>query len=185
MKRRELLKSCGFVITGMALFGGLTSDAFAVNAATIKLNFDPVKNDLDSYPRCVICNMDRRQFHFSRHLLLYADGHAEGTCSINCASEAMLCGRQRGFKAIYAADFGAAAEPKPLVEALSATYLIGSSLRAVMSSVSKYAFAQRSAAETIMLDAGGQLASFEQAIAASLNDYANILNQKYAKERGP
>lgn len=183
MKRRTLLKGTGLAITSIAAMGGLTGQALAAGEAASTSDATPLDNELDKYPRCVMCNMDRRKFHFSRHLLHYADNHAEGTCSINCASEAMLRERKRGFKAIYAADFGVAGEPKPLIEVSSATYLIGSSLRAVMSPVSKYAFAQRSDAEAAMSDAGGQLASFEQAVAASLEDYANMLNQKYAKDR--
>jgi len=34
-----------------------------------------------------------------------------------------------------------------------------------------------------MSDAGGQLASFEQAVAASLQDYAKMVTQKYAQDR--
>lgn len=183
MKRRTLLKSTGLAITSLASIGMLTGQAFAVGEPLSKPDAAPLDNELDKYPRCVICNMDRSKFHFSRHLLHYSDGHAEGTCSINCTSEAMLRERKRGFKAIYAADFGVAGEPKSLTEASAATYLIGSSLRAVMSPISKYAFAQRSAAEAVMADAGGQLASFEQAVAASLEDYAKMLNQKYVQDR--
>ena len=183
MKRRTLLKGTGLAITSIAAMGGVAGQTFAASEPTSKPDAAPLDNELDKYPRCVICNMDRSTFHFSRHLLHYADDHAEGTCSINCASEAMLRERKRGFKAIYAADFGVAGEPKPLIEVSAATYLIGSSLRAVMSPVSKYAFAQRSAAEAVMSDAGGQLASFEQAVAASLEDYARMVTQKYAKDR--
>lgn len=183
MKRRTLLKGVGLTITSIAAISGFSSQALAVGEPVSKPDAVPLDNELDKYPRCVICNMDRRKFHFSRHLLHYADDHAEGTCSINCASEAMLRERKRGFKAIYAADFGVTGEPKPLIEASAVTYLIGSSLRAVMSPVSKYAFAQRSTAETVKSDAGGELASFEQAVAASLEDYAKMLTQKYAKDR--
>lgn len=183
MKRRTLLKGSGLAITSIVAMGGLTGQVYAAGKPASKPDAAPLVNELDKYPRCVICNMDRSKFHFSRHLLHYADDHAEGTCSINCASEAMLRERKRGFKAIYAADFGVAGEPKPLVEASAATYLIGSSLRAVMSPVSKYAFAQRSAAEAAMSDAGGQLASFEQAVTASLEDYASMVTQKYGKDR--
>lgn len=184
MKRRALLKVTGLAITGMAVMGGFTSQALATDKMVGKPDAAPLDNELDKYPRCVICNMDRRKFHFSRHLLHYADKHAEGTCSINCASEAMLRERKRGFQAIYAADFGVVGEPKPLIEVSSATYLMGSSLPAVMSPVSKYAFSQRSAAEAVMSDAGGQLLGFEDAMAASLDEYAKMLSQQYAKDRG-
>ena len=134
MKRRTLLKDTGLAIAGIAAMGGLGSQVFAASEPSSKADAAPLDNELAKYPRCVICNMDRAKFHFSRHLLHYADQHAEGTCSINCTSEVMLRERKRGFKAIYAADFGVTGEPKPLVEASAATYLIGSSLRSYESS---------------------------------------------------
>lgn len=143
----------------------------------------PAENDIEKYPRCVICNMDRRIFHYARHLLHYGDGHAEGTCSINCAAECMLKERRRGLIAIYAPDFGAEGNPKPLIEASSATYLIGSQLRGVMTSVSKYAFAAPESANRAQAVAGGKIGTFEEAIAAALGDYATSLTRRYKTDR--
>lgn len=179
MQRRTLLKGAGLAMAGAALPGL----ALASDKALAKADTNPLDNELDKYPRCVICNMDRRQFHFSRHLLHYADGIAEGTCSINCTSECMVRERRRGFTAIYGADFGTPGEPKPMVEVSAATYLIGASLRPVMSPVSKYVFARQADAEAVMAESGGRLASFEEAVAASLEDYARMVNQRYREDR--
>lgn len=143
----------------------------------------PAENDIDKYPRCVICNMDRRKFHYARHLLHYGDGYAEGTCSINCAAERMLKERRRGFTAIYAPDYGAEGEPKPLIEVSTATYLIGSDLRGVMSSVSKYAFATKDSAVRAQAIAGGKIGTFPDAIGAAFNDYSAAMIHRYDTDR--
>jgi nitrous oxide reductase accessory protein NosL len=127
--------------------------------------------------------MDRRKFHFARHLLHYGDGHAEGACSINCAAECMLRERYRGFKAVYAPDYGAEGEPKRLIEASAAVYLIGSDLRGVMTPVSKYAFAHDEAARKAQAIAGGKIGSFDEAIASALADYATNLSRRYSTDR--
>ncbi len=178
MDRRTLLKG-----SGVFVLSGLSNLALATETSTAKPDEAPWKNELEKYPRCVICNMDRRQFHYARHLLHYGDGHAEGTCSNNCAAECMLRERRRGFNAIYAPDYGVAGEPKPMIEVSTAIYLIGSDLRGVMSPVSKYAFSDKAKAEAVVAVAGGRLGSFAEAIAASLEDYSRNLNRRYETDR--
>lgn len=175
MKRRDFLLASPLLL---AHAGPLR--AADANQAT---DLTPLDNELEKHPRCVVCNMDRRQYHYARHLLHYGDGHAEGTCSINCAAECMLRERRRGFTAIYAPDYGVAGEPKPLIEVATATYLIGSDLRGVMSPVSKYAFSQRTRAEAVQAVAGGRLGTFAEALAAALEDYARSLNRRYDGDR--
>lgn len=168
------------------LFGSLllagTGALRAAEKMEIVADLNPLDSELEKYPRCVICNMDRRKFHYARHLLHYGDDHAQGTCSVRCAAECMLRERRRGFKTIYAPDFGAPSEPKPLIEASSATYLIGSDLRGVMTSVSKVAFARREAAVQARLTYGGELATFSTAITASMEETANGLVRRYGND---
>lgn len=144
---------------------------------------DPLTDELEKHPRCVICNMDRRKFHYARHLLHYADNHVQGTCSVHCAAECMLRERRRGFLAIYAPDFGTASDPKPLVEAASATYLIGSDLRGVMTPVSKVSFASREAALLAKQNYGGEIAGFAVAISASFEEMAGSVVRRYGNDR--
>ncbi len=151
--------------------------------ATSTTDPSPTNNDIDKYPRCVICNMDRCKFHFARHLLYYGDGHAEGTCSIHCAAECMLKERRRGFQAIYAPDYGAEVDPKPLIEAASATYLIGSDLRGVMTAVSKYAFAHPDAAKKAQAVAGGTIGTFADAVQATYGEFATGMVKRYNTDR--
>ncbi len=178
MDRRSLLKGgMGFMLAGIADLSSAIEPDKPESVAVL------LESELEKHPRCVICNMDRRQFHFARHLLHYGDGHVEGTCSINCAAECMLRERRRGFSAIYAPDYGVAGEPKPLIEVSTAIYLIGSDLRGVMSPVSKYAFSERAKAEAVIAVAGGRIGTFAEAIAASFDDYSRSLYRRYETDR--
>ena len=51
-------------------------------------------------------------------------GLVDATCSIHCAALSLAINLDRGPKAIYAADYGASAEPKPMINVDEATYLI-------------------------------------------------------------
>lgn len=125
---------------------------------------DPLSDDLAKYPKCPYCGMDRTQWGHSRHLIQYDDDLVDGTCSIHCLAISLSLNLDRGPKAIYAADFGADADPKPLVPVDAATYLVGSSLKGTMSSVSKMAFADRALAETAKAANGGELMGFDEAL---------------------
>ena len=67
MNRRMLLKG-----SAIAMLGAMNKMAIAteVEGETAKTQPDsaPLENELEKYPRCVICNMDRRQYHYARHL---------------------------------------------------------------------------------------------------------------------
>ncbi len=133
----------------------------------------PLDNELIKYPKCPYCGMDRKQYHYSRHLVHYQDDLADATCSLHCAALSLALNLDRGPKAIYAADFGAAIEPKPLVEADTATYLIGSKLPGVMTKQSKVAFAVSTAAETAKAEQGGELGDFDAALQAAYQSMAS------------
>ncbi len=170
MQRRQLLGGVLFFAAGSLI---------AQEKPEVAIDPNPLDNELEKHPRCVICNMDRRKFHYARHLLHYGDGHAQGTCSVHCVAECMLRERRRGFRAIYAPDYESTAEPKVLFEAASATYLIGSDLRGVMTPVSKVAFANRQAALQAKQVYGGEIGSFATAITLSMEETANSLIRRY------
>ena len=125
---------------------------------------DPLTDELKKYPRCPYCGMHRGKWHPSRHLVVYDDGLADGTCSIHCLAISLALNLDRGPKAIYAADFGADGEPKPLLQVDNATYLVGSSLPGTMSANSKMAFSSAAAAQTMAAEKGGELADFDEAL---------------------
>lgn len=123
---------------------------------------NPLDNEFEKYPKCPFCGMDRRQWHFSRHLIHYNDDLVDGTCSLHCAAVGISLNLVRGPKAIWAADNGSGEAIKPLVDAEAATYVIGGEHRAVMTGIAKTSFASRVAAEAAKGD--GELADFEGAL---------------------
>ena len=134
---------------------------------------NPLDNELGKYPKCPYCGMDRRLFHHRRHLVHYQDDLVDATCSLHCAALGLALNLDRGPKAIYAADFGAPGEPKPLANVDAAIYLIGSKLPGVMTQQSKVAFAARAAAEAAQAEHGGALGDFDAALQAAYQSMAN------------
>ncbi|MBL8251953.1 MAG: nitrous oxide reductase accessory protein NosL [Candidatus Competibacter sp.] len=146
----------------------------------------PQQDDLAKYPKCPYCGMDRKQYHHSRHLVHYQDDLADATCSLHCAALSLALNLDRGPKAIYAADFGATADPKPLVNTDNATYLIGSKLPGVMTGQSKVAFASKSAAEAVRIEQSGELGDFDAALKAayrSMADDTAMIRKKRAEKK--
>ena len=146
----------------------------------------PLDNELGKYPKCPYCGMDRKQYHHSRHLVHYQDDRVDATCSLHCAALSLAINLDRGPKAIYAADFGAKDELKPLVDAETATYLIGSKLPGVMTRQSKVAFAAQSAAQAAKAEQGGELGDFDAALQAAYLSMASdtlMIRKKRAEKR--
>ncbi len=133
---------------------------------------NPAQDDVNKYPRCPYCGMSRKKWAHSRHLVHYDDGLADGTCSIHCASISLSLNLDRGVKAIYAADFGASGNIKPLKNVDNMTYLIGSKLKGTMSANSKMAFSSKKIANTSMAKNGGTLGNFDAALTASYQGMA-------------
>jgi nitrous oxide reductase accessory protein NosL len=146
----------------------------------------PLDNELAKYPKCPYCGMDRQQYHHSRHLVHYQDDLVDATCSLHCAALSLGLNLDRGPKAIYAADFGAKADPKPLVNVDEATYLIGSKLPGVMTKQSKVAFASKTAAEAVKAEQGGELGNFDAALQAAYQSMAGdtaMIRKKRAEKK--
>ncbi len=133
---------------------------------------DPRTDELKKYPKCPYCAMDRTKFQQSRHLVHYEDDLADATCSLHCAAVSLAINLDRGPKAIYAADFGAAGDIKPLVNVDKATYLIGSKLPATMSKKSKVAFGSADAAKAAQAEQGGELGNFDAALTETYKNLA-------------
>lgn len=125
----------------------------------------PLENEFDKYPKCPYCGMDRKQYHYSRHLIHYSDDLVDGTCSIHCAAISLSLNLDRMPKAIYAPDNGSGAEIKPLTNAELAFYVIGGDHKPVMSKTPKTAFASKVAAEAAK--GSGEVVDFDKALTLS------------------
>ncbi|MFH7326794.1 nitrous oxide reductase accessory protein NosL [Desulfurivibrio sp. C05AmB] len=193
MNRRQVLQVLGLsAVAGVVLLRPALAGAAATDGTPLQFmpktapDPAPLENELAKYPKCPYCGMDRRQWQHSRHLIHYEDELVDATCSLRCASLSLALNIDRGPKAIYAADFGAADEIKPLVEVEQASYLIGSDLPATMSRTSKMAFASAEAAQAAAREHGGEIGDFDAALRQAYLDQAEdavMIRQRRAARR--
>ncbi len=135
------------------------------------------ENDIEKYPKCPYCGMDRKQFHHSRMLVQYSDDLADGVCSLHCAAISLSLNVDREPKAIWVGDNAAPGEVKPLVEVDKATFLVGSSIPGVMTKRSKVAYGNPGAAKSAQAANGGELVNFDQALLAAYTDMSKDVTQ--------
>ena len=147
----------------------------------------PQENDIEKYPKCPYCGMDRKMWNHSRHLIHYSDDMVDPTCSLHCAAISLSLNLDRVPKAIYAADFGADTKIKPLINVDQATYLVGSELKGTMTAISKMSFASAEKARAVMAERGGKSGDFEYALTESYlsmaKDTMMIRKRRAAKKK--
>jgi len=147
------------------------SDAYGP-VANLPKDKDPLTNELDKYPRCRYCGMERAKFSHTRHLLVYEDDSVEGTCSLHCSAISLSLNMDRGPKAIYAGDAGAAEAIKPLVLVDKLHYVVDPSKPGTMTKVSNSAYANRASAEAAAgagtaAQAGAKIVDFNAALTSA------------------
>jgi len=189
MNRRNMINR-SLALAGVA---SLTSTMDAQHAGSMPAqaadkkaaDAEPHVNDIEKFPKCGYCGMDRKRFHHSRMLLHYLDDSAEGVCSIRCAATSLSLNLGRGTKALWVGDNASPAEIKPLTDAEKASYLIGSSIRGVMTRRSKVAYSTAEAAEASKAANGGEIADFDKTLLAAYTDIAEAvtMSRKNREER--
>jgi copper chaperone NosL len=183
MDRREALKLS--LLTGAALATGHAQAQQACPGDGTPLQFIPKKpadpkaneNDIEKYPKCPYCGMDRKQFHHSRMLLQYSDDLADGTCSLHCSALSLSLNVDREPKALWVGDNAAAGDVKPLVEVDKASFLVGSKIPGVMTANSKVAYGTEEAAKTAQAAQGGELVKFDQALLIAYTDMSKDVSR--------
>ncbi len=141
-----------------------------------------VAADIQKFPQCKFCGMDRQKFAPSRMLTEYTDGSAFGACSIHCAAVDLAQNIDKTPKTIQVADNGT----KNLIEAEKAYWVIGGTKPGVMTKQAKWAFADQKAAAAFIKENQGKLASFDDAMKATYEDmYADtkMIRERRAKKR--
>jgi len=123
-------------------------------------------DDTKTMPACPHCGMDREKFAVSRMVVDYDDGKPVGLCSLHCAAVDLAVAIDKTPTAIWVADLPS----KKLVNAESATWVIGGSKAGVMTGRAKWAFADKAAAEAFVKENGGAIAGFEDALKAAYED---------------
>lgn len=191
MERRDMLKftlaAAGLAATGAHAAEPCPGDGTPAQFTPRKpADPQPLENELQKYPKCPYCGMDRREYHHSRMLVHYSDDLADGTCSLHCAAVSLSINVDREPKAIYVADNASSAEIKPLVEAEKATFLIGSQIKGVMTKRSKVAYAGGDAAKAAQATHGGEVGDFGKALTAAYLDMAEdvaMIRKRRAERR--
>ena len=148
---------------------------------------DPLKDELQKYPKCPYCGMDRKMWNHSRYLVHYDDDLVDPTCSLHCVAISLSLNLDRGIKAIYAADFGSDSKIKPLVKADKANFLVGSDLPGTMTKQSKMAFSSAEVAKAAQKKHGGKPATFDEALTKAYlsmaKDTAMVRKKRAAKRK--
>ena len=132
---------------------------------------------VESPADCKKCGMNRTKFAQSRMVVTYADGSSSGTCSINCVATDMQESKKE-VKSFQVGDYTA----KKLIDAKSATWVIGGSKKGVMTPVAKWAFAEKKDAEAFVKANGGSLATFEDAFKATEKELSDRDSKKKAHD---
>jgi copper chaperone NosL len=133
----------------------------------------PQENDIEKYPTCPYCGMDRRFNHRSRMLIHFSNDLPDPLCSIHCGAISLALNLSLDPKAIYVGDNAIESDPRPLVEVSKATFLIGSDIPGVMTKNSKVAYGTAEAATAAQKIHGGELMDFQQTLKISFTDLAD------------
>ncbi len=127
--------------------------------------------DQHDHKSCQYCGMDRLKFGHSRMLVSYKDGSEVGTCSLHCMALEYASSISRIPLKLMVADFNSG----KLVDAQTASWVLGGDRPGVMTARAKWAFASPQSAEKFVAEHGGQIIDFEQALKASYEDmYADV-----------
>jgi len=193
MDRREALKLTLLASAGMVA-GSHGAHAAQCEGDGTPMQFVPKtapdpkanENDIEKYPKCPYCGMDRKKFHHSRMLVQYSDDLADGTCSLHCAAISLSLNVDRDPKALWVGDNAASGDVKPLVEVDKASFLVGSKIPGVMTKNSKVAYGTEEAAKAAQAANGGELVKFDPALLAAYTDMAkdvSMIRMKRAEMR--
>ena len=193
MKRRDMLKlslaSGGLALTAQAKAAPACPGDGTPNQFIPRNPPDPkpLENDIEKYPKCPYCGMDRKEHNKTRMLVQYADDLADGTCSIHCLALSLSLNIDRQPKNIWGPDFAATAEPRPLLPVDQLIYLIGADLKHAMTKKSKHSFASIEVAKEFQAKHGGTLGNFNDALRESYlgmsEDVAQIRKNREERRR--
>jgi nitrous oxide reductase accessory protein NosL len=139
---------------------------FCLSAGSVLM---ALSNDVKEMPACKYCGMSRETFAHSRMLIEYEDTSTVGLCSLRCASVDLALNLDKAPKAIRVADYNT----KELINAETATWVIGGKKLGVMTRNAKWAFAKKEDAEKFRLENGGHVSGFDETLEAAYKDLGN------------
>ncbi|MHB8066653.1 MAG: nitrous oxide reductase accessory protein NosL [Desulfobaccales bacterium] len=162
--------------------GILAGSLLAILVLTGAAALAQVAADIQKFPECKYCGMDRQKFAHSRILIEYTDGSGFGACSLHCAALDLAQNIDKTPKAILVADY----QTKNLIDAEKAYWVIGGNKTGVMTNRAKWAFADQKEAEAFVKENEGKLSSFDDAMKATYEDmYADtkMIRERRAKRK--
>ena len=187
MNRREALilslLAGGSAVTGPARAATATPCARETDGTPAQFvpkkpaDTSPQDNDVEKYPNCPYCGMDRRYNHKARMLIHYGNDLPDPLCSIHCGTISLAINLALDPKVIYVADNAVDVDPRPLIDAERATFLVGSDLPGVMTWNSKVAYGSSEAAAAAQKAHGGNLMTFAETLKVSFADLADDLER--------
>lgn len=117
-----------------------------------------VKKD-SSKQFCNVCGMHLTKFYKTNHVTTFKNDHKEQYCSIHCQAN-IHENHSEKIKLIEVVD----TKSLKLIDAKTATYVVGSSKKGTMSPISKYAFKNKADALIFQKKFGGELHNFEETL---------------------
>jgi len=102
--------------------------------------------------------MYRKAFGYSRMLVKYEDGGQTGLCSVHCAGLELASNPGRKIEALLVAD----RTTRELIEAEQAVWIMGGKKTGVMTSLPKWAFMKKEAAEKFVEEYGGEIVGWPE-----------------------
>lgn len=142
---------------------GLVAALFIIAGTPV---FAQTDDDIAQHANCKYCGMDRQKFAHSRMLIEYEDGTVTGTCSIHCTAIELAVNIDKTPKSIRVGDYGT----KKLIEADSASWVIGGDKPGVMTKQGKWAFENKDEAAKFVQESGGTPATFDEAMESAYRD---------------
>ena len=126
-------------------------------------------DDLQRFPACKHCRMNRAYCTFTRTLVAYTDGTESALCSIHCLAIDLVLNTDKTPNSIKVAEYNS----KDLIDAETATWVLGGLKKGVMTERGKWAFRTKKQAEEFVERNGGAIVSFEKALEETYHDMYN------------
>lgn len=147
-----------------AAFAGILAAALLCLAGAPAL----AQEDIDRHARCGNCGMNRKAYGYSRMLIRYQDGSETGVCSLHCAAVETGANPGKAVKSLRVAD----RDTRELIDAETATWVMGGRKRGVMTQHPKWAFSSKAAAVAFIRANGGEIVPWSGALDAAREELA-------------
>lgn len=161
---KKLLVLFSFMILSLSSLNAQENKMFqTVNEKDATL----VKTD-SSKQFCNVCGMHLTKFYKTSHATTFKNGYKEQYCSIRCQAN-IHNNHANKIKTIEVVD----TKSLKLIDAKTATYVVGSSKKGTMSTISKYAFEKKVDALEFQKNFGGKLHNFEETLNLAKKSLSN------------